>query len=76
MSRVEGLPPSSENVGDGLGSRAQGLGLGLKFEGLGLVFKVHRRVYHSTLGSRVIKKKEGLGLKVYPPPPPRAFGTP
>ena len=28
----------------------------------GLVFKAHRLVYHSTLGSRVIKKKK----KVYP----------
>ena len=36
--------------------------------GLGLrVFKAHRLVYHSTLGSRVIKKKkkvEGLGSPV------------
>ena len=28
-----------------------------KFRG-GLVFKAHRLVYHSTLGSRVIKKKK------------------
>ena len=26
----------------------------------GLVLKAHRRVYHSTLGSRVIKKKKNL----------------
>ena len=30
-----------------------------RFRG-GLVFKAHRRVYHSTLGSRVIKKKKKL----------------
>jgi len=28
----------------------------------GLVFKAHRWLYHSTLGSRVIKKKKGRGL--------------
>ena len=26
----------------------------------GLVFKAHRRLYHSTLGSRVVKKKKHL----------------
>ena len=31
-----------------------------RFRG-GLVFKAHRRLYHSTLGSRVIKKKEPSG---------------
>ena len=35
-----------------------------------LVFKAHRRVYHSTLGLRVIKKKkEGARAAVGPPPP-------
>ena len=29
-------------------------------QGLGLLFKAHRLVYHSTLGSRVIKKKKDL----------------
>ena len=29
----------------------------------GLVFKVHRRLYHSTLGLRVIKKKKRVGWK-------------
>ena len=29
----------------------------MKWFRLGLEFKAHRRVYHSTLGSRVIKKK-------------------
>ena len=34
-------------------------GLGLIIEGVGgLVFGAHRPLYHSTLGSRVIKKKE------------------
>ena len=28
----------------------------------GLVFKAHRLVYHSTLGSRVIKKKKNLSI--------------
>jgi len=28
----------------------------------GLVFKAHRRLYHSTLGSRVIKKKKRRSL--------------
>jgi len=31
-----------------------------RFRG-GLVFKAHRWLNHSTLGSRVIKKKEGVG---------------
>ena len=31
-----------------------------RFRG-GLVFKAHRLLYHSTLGSRVIKKKKDLG---------------
>ena len=36
----------------------------------GLVFKAHRRVHHSTLGWRAIKKKrECLGLVVYRVPP-------
>jgi hypothetical protein len=37
-----------------------------RFQG-GLVFKAHRLVYHSTLGSRVIKKKKriwGFGVRV------------
>ena len=34
----------------------------------GLVFKAHRRVYHSTLGSRVIKKRR----EAPPDPPPSA----
>jgi len=34
-----------------------------RFRG-GLVFKAHRLVYHSTLGSRVIKKKKDLGWRV------------
>ena len=33
-----------------------------RFRG-GLVFKAHRLVYHSTLGSRVIKKKKTLSLR-------------
>ena len=41
----------------------------------GLVFKAQRRLYHSTLGLRVIKKKkkkvEGLGVTRPPPPVPR-----
>jgi len=44
----------------GSGFRVQGFGfrgVGLRFRG-GLVFKAHRRLYHSTLGSRVIKKRE------------------
>jgi len=32
---------------------------GLRKHDHGLVFKAHRHVYHSTLGSRVIKKKRG-----------------
>jgi len=35
---------------------------------VGLVFKAHRWLYHSTLGSRVIKKKK---RRVGPAPPPR-----
>jgi len=36
-----------------------------RFRG-GLVFKAHRLLYHSTLGSRVIqKKKKGLGLRIH-----------
>jgi hypothetical protein len=31
-----------------------------RFRG-GLVFKAHRLLYHSTLGSRVIKKKKKYG---------------
>ena len=38
------------------GRRVQGLGSGNK--GCGLVFKAHRLVYYSTLGSRVVKKKK------------------
>ena len=30
----------------------------------GLVFKAHRLLYHSTLGSRVIKKTKGSGFRV------------
>jgi len=61
-------------AGFGFGRRdwALGLGLGLgvgrrngrrnvkRFRG-GLVFKAYRLLYHSTLGSRVIKKKKSLG---------------
>ena len=36
--------------------RVEGLDLG------GLVFKAQRRLYHSTVGVRVIKKKKGLDL--------------
>ena len=38
-----------------------------RFRG-GLIFKAHRRVYHSTLGLRVMKKKKlfgGLGIEIY-----------
>ena len=45
-----------------------------RFRG-GLAFKAHRRLYHSTLGSRVIKKKKEEGrtwLVVGPQPVPRA----
>ena len=35
----------------------EGSGPGVNRFRAGLVFKAHRRVYHSTLGSRVIKKK-------------------
>ena len=38
------------------------LGRNVKWFRGGLVFKAHRLLYHSTLGSRVIKKK-----KQYPP---------
>ena len=34
-----------------------------RFRG-GLVFKAHRLLYHSTLGSRVIKKKVSVGSQV------------
>jgi len=34
----------------------------------GIVFKAHRLLYHSTLGSRVIKKKTDLALPVLDPP--------
>ena len=33
----------------------------------GLVFKAHRLLYHSTLGSRVIKKKKALGRLLLTP---------
>ena len=35
-----------------------------RFRG-GLIFKAQRLVYHSTLGSRAIKKKKGLGCEGY-----------
>ena len=38
-------------------SGVQGLGVNVQWFRGGLVFKAHRLVYHSTLGSRVIKKK-------------------
>jgi len=43
----------------GMGSRVSGFGLRnvQRFRG-GLVFKVHRLLYHPTLGLRVIKKKK------------------
>jgi len=57
----------------GLGFRVSGFGLKRgtlgrnvkRFRG-GLVLKAHRLLYHSTLGSRVIKKKkvQGFGLRV------------
>ena len=44
----------------------EGVEVVLRFRG-GLVFKAHRFLYHSTLGSRVIKKKKvggrGLGFR-------------
>jgi len=43
-------------------------GSGFRMQGLrfrrGLVFKAHRLLYHSTLGLRVIKKKEIQGLRL------------
>jgi len=51
--------------------RILGSGLGVRFRG-GLVFKAHRLVYHSTLGSREIKKKKKCGTDlVEPHDPPR-----
>jgi len=41
-----------------------------RFRG-GLVFKAHRLVYHSTLGSRVIKR----GRRRYPPKTPQWAGS-
>ena len=32
-----------------------------------VVFKAHRLLYHSTLGSRVIKKKKSVGCLTFPP---------
>jgi len=44
----------------GLGFGVWGLGVGFGVWGLGsgLVSKAHRRLYHSTLGLRVIQKKK------------------
>jgi len=41
-------------------------GKGRRPTGRGLVFKAHRRLFHSTLGLRVIKKKTKKGLDAYP----------
>ena len=42
------------------GSGFQGVEFGVKWFRGGLVPKAHRLVYHSTLGSRVIKKKKDV----------------
>ena len=46
--------------------RESGVSRNVKRFRAGLVFKAHRRLYHSTLGSRVIKrkkKKSGAGFR-------------
>ena len=44
-----------------------------RFQG-GLVFKAHRLLYHSTLGSRVIKTKKGTVVTL-PPRRARIYGS-
>ena len=50
--RERGLAQSEEHP-----LLTEGVGVVNQFRG-GLVFKAHRRVYHSTLGLRVTKKKK------------------
>ena len=55
--RVEGGKHLALIHEDACGPREVSPEVALRFRG-GLVFKAHRRLYHSTLGLRVIKKKK------------------
>ena len=60
LNTFQGVPSS---LGSGLAQTLQLLRKNVKrFRG-GLVFKAHRRVYHSTLRLRVIKKKQKKTLR-------------
>jgi len=54
-----------------LGGEAVRAGL-IQFRG-GLVFEAHRRVYHSTLGVRVIKKKKKISQQSWESSTSRGF---